>query len=201
MSHFIYLCTVDRGIYNPDRKYEIYVFHTDINADSQKMFADRLNRTNVRFIFVNVSSRVAGYVLQAKQHITTETFYRFLILDILKVYPRVVYLDCDMIICHDVAELYDTDMGDNLIAGALDPDFAGQCNMKNSEMRQYCKNTLGLDNPFVYFQAGVLVFNVTEMNKVITVDKLLEMSDTGIYRFSDQDILNVVCKDRVHIWI
>ena len=44
----------------------IYVFHTDINADSQKMFADRLNRTNVRFIFVNVSSRVAGYVLQAK---------------------------------------------------------------------------------------------------------------------------------------
>lgn len=50
--------------------------------------------------------------------------------------------------------------------------------MKNSEMRQYCKNTLGLDNPFVYFQAGVLVFNVLEMNKVITVDKLLEMSDT-----------------------
>lgn len=180
-----------------DRKYEIYVFHTDINADSQKMFTDRLNRANVRFIFVNVSSRVAGYVLQAKQHITTETFYRFLILDILKVYPKVVYLDCDMIICHDVAELYDTDMGNSLIAGALDPDFAGQCNMKNSEMRQYCKNTLGLENPFVYFQAGVLVFNVTEMSKVVTVDKLLEMSDTGIYRFSDQDILNVVCKDRV----
>ena len=161
------------------------------------MFTDRLNRANVRFIFVNVSSRVAGYVLQAKQHITTETFYRFLILDILKVYPKVVYLDCDMIICHDVAELYDTDMGNSLIAGALDPDFAGQCNMKNSEMRQYCKNTLGLENPFVYFQAGVLVFNVTEMSKVVTVDKLLEMSDTGIYRFSDQDILNVVCKDRV----
>ena len=180
-----------------DRKYEIYIFHTDINTDSQKMFTDRLNIENVKFIFVDVGSRVAGYVLQAKQHITTETFYRFLILDILKVYPKVVYLDCDMIICHDVAELYDTDMGDNLIAGALDPDFAGQCNMKNSEMRQYCKNTLGLDNPFVYFQAGVLVFNVTEMNKVITVDKLLEMSDTGIYRFSDQDILNVVCKDRV----
>ena len=88
-------------------------------------------------------------------------------------------------------------MGNSLIAGALDPDFAGQCNMKNSEMRQYCKNTLGLENPFVYFQAGVLVFNVTEMSKVVTVDKLLEMSDTGIYRFSDQDILNVVCKDRV----
>lgn len=181
----------------PEHHYEIYIFHTDINADSQKMFAQRLARENVNFTFINVSKRVSGYVLQAKQHITTETFYRFLILDILKVYPKVVYLDCDMIICHDVAELYNTELGDHLIAGTLDPDFAGQCNMKDSEMRQYCKNTLGIENPFQYFQAGVLVFNVAEMNKVITVKKLLEMSDTGIYRFSDQDILNVVCKDRV----
>ena len=90
----------------------------------------------MRFNFENVSSRLAGYVLQAKQHITTETFYRFLILDILKVYPRVVYLDCDMIICHDVAELYDTDMGDNQIARALDHDLAVQSNMKKTEMRQ-----------------------------------------------------------------
>lgn len=180
-----------------DRIYEIYIFHTDITADSQKAFQVYLARENVHFTFVNVGSRVAGYILQAKQHITTETFYRFLILDILKVYPKVVYLDCDMIICHDVAELYDTNLGDTLIAGSLDPDFAGQCNMKNSEMRQYAKNVLGLDNPFVYFQAGVLVFNVDEMNKVTSVQKLFEMSDTGIYRFSDQDILNVVCKDRV----
>lgn len=180
-----------------DRKYEIYIFHTDITEDSQKAFQTYLTRENVHFTFVNVGSRVAGYILQAKQHITTETFYRFLILDILKVYPKVVYLDCDMIICHDVAELYDTELGDTLIAGSLDPDFAGQCNMKNSEMRQYAKNVLGLDNPFVYFQAGVLVFNVEEMNKVTSVQKLFEMSDTGIYRFSDQDILNVICKDRV----
>lgn len=180
-----------------EHHYEIYVFHTDINPESQKMFQDRLTRDNVKFTFINVSKKVAGYILQAKEHITTETFYRFLILDILKVYPKVVYLDSDMIICHDVAELYHTEMGDNLIAAALDPDFAGQCNMKTSDMRQYCQKILGLENPFEYFQAGVLVFNVTEMNKVVTVEKLLEMSDTGIYRFSDQDILNVVCKGRV----
>lgn len=177
--------------------YEIYIFHTDINAESQKMFQKNLTRDNVKFTFVNVSKKVAGYVLQAKQHITTETFYRFLILDILKDYKKVVYLDCDMIICHDVAELYRVDMGENLIAATLDADFAGQCNIKTSDMREYCKETLGIKDVFTYFQAGVLVFNVAEMNKVVTVKKLLEMSDTGIYRFSDQDILNVVCKGRV----
>jgi len=180
-----------------ENHYEIYIFHTDITMDSQEMFQQRLVRENISITFVNVGNRVSGYVLQAKQHISTETFYRFLILDILKGYSKIVYLDCDMIVLRDVAELYRTEMGDHFIAAALDPDFAGQCNMRNSEMRQYCKNTLGLEDPFQYFQAGVLVFNVQEMRREITVQKLLEMADTGIYRFSDQDILNVVCKGRV----
>lgn len=177
-------------------KYHIYIFHTDITAESQKKF-QKLSKDNIDFSFIDVGSKVDGYKLQAKEHITTETFYRFLILDILKGYKKVVYLDCDMIICHDVAELYHTELGTNLIAGVRDADFAGQCNGKASEMRQYCLKTLGLENPFQYFQAGTLVFNVEEMNKVTSVQKLFEMSDTGVYRFSDQDILNVVCKGRV----
>lgn len=177
--------------------YEIYIFHTDISGQSQEMFQERLVRDHVKLVFVNVSQKVSGYVLRAKEHITTETFYRFLILDILKEYSKVVYLDCDIIICEDVAMLYHTQMGNQLIAAAVDPDFAGQCNRKDSDMRRYCQDTLGIENPFAYFQAGVLVLNVEEMNKTITVEQLLEMSDTGIYRFSDQDILNVVCKGRV----
>ena len=178
-------------------QYELYIFHTDIVPDSQKVFKDLLEKDNVHFTFVNVGKMVHGYVLQAKQHITTETFYRFLILDILKEYPKVVYLDADMIICRDVAELYQTEMGNNLIAATLDADFAGQCNMKTSDMKDYCKDTLKMKDPFTYFQAGVLVLNIKEMRKVTSVKKLLEMSDTGIYRFSDQDILNVVCEGRV----
>lgn len=179
------------------RNYEIYVLHTDITAASQQQFQERLVRNNIKIYFINVSNKVSGYKLQAKEHITTETFYRFLILDLFKHCQKVVYLDCDMIICQDIAKLYDTQMGDHLIAAAIDPDFAGQCNMKTSDMKQYCQKTLGIENPFTYFQAGVLVFQVQEMRKTITVSKLLEMSDTGIYRFSDQDILNIVCKDRV----
>ena len=40
--------------------------------------------------------------------------------------------------------------------------------------------------------------NIQEMRKQMTVPELLRMADTGIYRFSDQDILNIVCKGRVH---
>ena len=179
------------------REYEIFIFHTDIDAESQKLFVDNLERSNIHITFVNVTSKVSGYRLEAKEHITTETFYRFLILDILKSYPKVLYLDCDMIIMRDVAELYDTDLGNTLIGAALDPDFTGQCNGANTETKKYCDKVLKLKDCFQYFQAGVLLLNVQELNKTITVEKLLEMSDTGIYKYSDQDILNVVCEDRV----
>lgn len=180
-----------------DRKYEIYVFHTDIEKVSQKVFHQQLERDNVRVTFIDVTQNVSGYRLKAKEHITTETFYRFLILDILKDYDKVLYLDCDMIIMRDIAELYDIELGNNLIGAAKDPDFMGQCNGVNTVTKKYCEEVLKIKSPFQYFQAGVLLFNVTELKKVITVKELFEMSDTGIYKYSDQDILNVICEDRV----
>lgn len=177
--------------------YELYIFHTDIEPQSQKLIQKLYTDVHIAIKFVNVKSYVSGYTLEAKQHITTETFYRFLILEILQDYPKVVYLDCDTIVCYDIAHLYDTEMGDNLVAAAKDPDFAGQCNKPDSEMLAYCQEVLGLENPFTYFQAGVLVLNVAQLNKTVSVTQLLQMADTGIYRFSDQDILNVVCKGKV----
>lgn len=180
-----------------NRRYEVFVFHADICPQSQELFQTYLAKDHIRIRFVNVKSRVAGYKLKAKQHITTETFYRFLILDILRDYPKVIYLDCDLILCRDAAELYDTPLADCLLAAARDPDFAGQCNMPGSEMRTYCSNTLGMQDPFAYFQAGVLVLQVDKLRQVTSVAQLLQMSDTGIYRFSDQDILNVICEGKV----
>ena len=180
-----------------DRQYEIYVFHTDIEPVSQKVFEEQLGCDNVHFTFIDVTRNVSGYQLKAKEHITTETFYRFLILDLLKGYDKVLYLDCDMIIMRDVAELYDLDLGDYLIGAAKDPDFMGQCNGAKTSTKKYCEEVLKLKSPFGYFQAGVLLLNVAELNKVTTVKELLEMSDTGIYKYSDQDILNVLCEDRV----
>ncbi len=180
-----------------ERKYEIYVFHTDIEKESQKVFHEQLERDNVRFTFIDVTRHVLGYRLEAKEHITTETFYRFLILDILKGYDKVLYLDCDMIIMRDIAELYDIELGNTLIGAVKDPDFMGQCNGANPATGKYCREVLKIKSPFQYFQAGVLLFNVAELKKVTTVKELLEMSDTGIYKYSDQDILNIICEDRV----
>ena len=58
---------------NEENHYHIYIFHTDILGENQKVF-DRLStRPNVDFTFINVGKKVSGFTLKAKEHISTET--------------------------------------------------------------------------------------------------------------------------------
>lgn len=197
-----YLAVCLQSIYNNIKEknnYDIVIFHTDITEENKKFLQCMISSyENIRLSFVNVNKRVYKYRLQAKEHITTETFYRFLILDIMKLYSKVVYIDCDIVVKTDIAELYNQDIGKNLIAAVSDPDFLGQINDEHKDTMEYVKKVMKLKDPYEYFQAGVLVFNVDELNKVTTVKDLFDMADTGLYKYSDQDILNVICEGRVY---
>lgn len=178
--------------------YDISVLHTDITTANQELLKRQVSKyNNVSLNFVNISRFIESYQLKAKDHITTETFYRFLILELYKKHSKVIYLDCDLIVCRDIAELYNEDIADNMIGAIQDVDFAGQMNSPWLRMKEYEKKTLGLKDPFKYFQAGVLLMNVAEMRKHTSMEKLLDMAATGIYKYSDQDILNIVCEGSV----
>lgn len=181
-----------------NEKYEFVIFHRNITERNiNKITKLSAGNANVQIEFINISSVVAKYQLNAREHITTETFYRFLILDYMKDYDKVIYLDCDMVVCDNIAKLYQIDMGKNLIAAVRDADFTGQLNMPEATAMDYAVNTLKLKNPYNYFQAGVLMFNIPEMKKVTSVEHLLELADKDLYRYSDQDILNILCQERV----
>ncbi len=179
------------------RDYHIYILHTDILKKDMQVFQKELARENIRIDFVDVGEKVDGYRLEAKEHITTETYFRFLILDILKDCQKAVYLDSDTIVRKDVAGLYDLPLNGYLLAAAVDPDFAGQYNGANSDTKNYCDQVLGLKDPYAYAQAGVLVFHIAALKEVTDVSRLFRMADEGNYRYSDQDILNIICEGRI----
>ena len=178
--------------------YDFAVFHTDITNQNQDRISSIFKASeNVRLQFINISSIVADYKLDAREHITTETFYRFLILDIMKNYEKVVYIDCDLVVNKDIAKLHQTELGDSLIAAVRDVDFIGQLNIPGATTLSYSRETLKLKDPWQYFQAGVLIFNVPQMRRLTTVTELLELADKDLYRYSDQDILNILCQGQV----
>lgn len=178
--------------------YHIVIFHTDITDENKKKIMMSIpDVKNMKVDFLNIGRYVDGYNLCGRMHITVETYYRFLILDIMKQYQKVLYLDCDLIVRADLAELYDVDLKKNLLGAVRDPDFTGQLNIPGFDTMEYCVETMKMRNPYDYFQAGVLVLNIVEMRKITTVEKLLDIAEQNLYRYSDQDILNILCEGRV----
>ncbi len=114
-----------------------------------------------------------------QQHISIATCYRFLIPLLDFDYEKGIYLDCDIVVLGDVAELLNIDLGDNYLAAAN--DFISE---------RYVKS-LNLDK---YFNAGVLLLNLKKFREDGVFDKLIsELCDTSkSFKYLDQDILNIV---------
>ncbi len=183
-----------------DRKCHIFIFHTDIPQSEQRVFQQTLANGRIRMDFMDVGARIDGCALHGKGHISKETYFRFLIPDILKKCKKVIYLDVDLLICSDISKLYDTPMKDCLLAAVVDADIVGQCNGANPDTKRYCRQVLRLKQPLQYAQAGVLVLDIQALRQTISVSKLLDMAVHGNYRYADQDIINIVCQGRIQ-WL
>ncbi len=179
--------------------YDVYILERDIGPYYSRLLDDFFaSFENASVRCVNVDGYVGDLNLQTSNgHISVETYYRFLIQEILPSYDKVVYLDSDLIVQGDVSELFSVELGENLIAAARDIDYLGNLNMSDGERMKYSREVLGLVEPYGYFQAGVLVLNTAEMRKLYPFQKWLEIAAEPKYIYDDQDILNARCQGRV----
>lgn len=190
------LCSIAEHV-SDTHNYDIIVLHNNLKNDD----ADRLrfcvrNRPNIKIRFFNPERLFESYNLYESATITKETYYRLIIPEYFPYYDKALYLDSDMIVLDDVAKLYDTEIGDNLIAGAVDLCHAGNVNGFDADMRKYYeqfrfKNIYGLIN------AGVLILNTAALRREFSTTYLLDFANQGQFRFQDQDLLNILCEDRI----
>lgn len=182
-----------------EHTYDIVVLEKDISPRNQLLITDFLSRfDNAHVRFCDVSGSIRAYNLRTNnEHISVETYYRFLVQDVLPGYDKVIYLDSDLIVCGDVAELFETELGTNLVAAARDIDFLGNLNMPGGKRMAYAHEILGMENPYDYFQAGVLVLNTAQMRRLHPIERWLEIASDSDYIYDDQDILNAECQGRV----
>lgn len=185
---------------NGEENYDLLLLHTHISEKNQaalkKIFC---GRENFSLRFLNISGFVEKSKLIANNHVSVETFYRLLANEIFVHYEKVLYLDSDIIVRRDVAELYNIDIGKNLIAATIDADHAGEYNGAIPKVKTYTDSVLKLKDPYKYFQAGVLIFNIAEMNKTFKKGELLGFAQKREYMYVDQDVLNVKCEGRVFV--
>ena len=186
---------------NADRTrfYDIVVLERNIGPAKRAAVEEVVSRFgNASVRFHNVARMVHGYDLGTNnEHISMETYYRFLVQDILSDYDKVLYLDSDLIVRGDVAELFDVELGDDLLAAARDVDYLGNLNMNDGKRMAYTTERLGLAEPYDYFQAGVLVLNTRALRDLHAVPEWMRIVSEADFIYDDQDILNAECQGRV----
>lgn len=182
---------------DPDRYYDILILESAISPGNKNIIKSWLKgNKNVSVRFFNTRSVTEKYNLTVNQHLSVETYYRFLIQNIFQDYDKVLYMDGDLVCKHDVAELYDTDITGYLLAAVRDPDMNGQINLPNSDTFRYLAKRVHMRDPYAYFQAGVLLLNIREMRSAYSMEQWLGFASKR-YEYADQDVLNRYCQGRV----
>lgn len=190
---------------NPSVNYDIIIFHSGVETSfEQKISAVSKGRENISVRLFDISNLFEDFHLFTKSVYTgtnysSEIYYRLLIPSLMPDYPKVIYLDGDMLAVTDVAELYRIDLGEHMIGAVR--DYAGICNcyVPGKDRRHYRTEILGLTSINDYFISSTLVFNVSKFNEKFSGEDLLRLAASREWRQHDQDVLNVVCQNSVKL--
>ena len=108
-------------------------------------------------------------------------------------YDKAVYLDSDIVLNADIANLYKTDIGTNYVAAILDETV-----FTNKDFTYYVNEALGVSEK-QYFNSGVLVMNLKKFRENQIEDDFYNWVNNHQYGSvaPDQDYLNCICQDQV----
>lgn len=179
---------------NSQYLYTVRVLYDRLSLNSKKKIR-AFCQENITIQFVNVSLRIMrlGNNLGIRDYYTRTTYFRLLLPTLFPKLDKVLYLDCDIVLLDDVAKLYLTDIGDNLVGAAPDHSI---CTYK--EFGTYADRALDIPAGR-YFNAGILIMNLKQMRDEDFERKTVNLMETISFLVAqDQDILNVMCKGRVH---
>ena len=181
---------------SPKNFYLIKVLYTDISEKNQEKIK-KYERENITIEFVDLTYYIDKVKdkLYTRDYYTKTTYFRLFLPDLYPQYDKVLYLDSDIVVLTDIADLYNVKLKDNLVAAA--PDDVIQ---NITVFQDYAEKVVGVSDYKHYFNAGIIVMNLDEMRKFRFQAKFLYLLETIKFSVAqDQDYLNRLCKGRVKI--
>lgn len=177
-------------------KYDICILDSGISFKNKnkiiKMVAEDFS---VRFIDISgYLASVDKSIFSLNQHFTIAAYYRLFIPQVFANYKKVLYLDCDLIVNTDIAELFHTDLGNFAIGAAKDIEITRRLatdKFYGGNIYKYLADVLKMKHPKTYFQSGVLLLDIAKLVKTdFTNGCLNRLKEIGEPLYVDQCVLN-----------
>lgn len=174
-------------------QYEIHILNNDLCEDYKKILSQYQDE-HYHISFVNLKERLnqLNFVLHTRDYYSEAIYYRLFIAELFPEYDKALYLDSDIVVVDDIANLYNHDL-ETYYLGVIKDDVVNSY----AEFRQYSKDALGI--PAVkYFNSGILVMNLKKFREEKVYDQFINlMSKVKFIIAPDQDYLNVICRKKV----
>ncbi|HEM4990282.1 TPA: glycosyltransferase [Streptococcus suis] len=169
---------------------DIFVLHTDL-SDKSKDRLKTLETESVNIHFVTIDRELFSNLPLTLDGITIETYYRYLLPEILVDCDKVIYLDSDLLIRCDVKELWDIDVSQHYLAGVNEIDIINR--FPDHKLK------LGFDLDELFINVGVLICNLQKMRQDKITHHLFTETERlkDIILFQDQDVINVALKGKI----
>ena len=199
----------------PKYNYQIYIISNDL-SEYNKYFINQINsKNNISFRFIDFNiENATKHRLYERLHVSKETYIRLFLHHIIQDVERLLYLDSDIIVTSDMAELYNLDIGNCPIAAALIHSVQenGIEGLKRDNWLHMVEQFSKYENLYNYlteylhfskedlakhFNPGLLLMDLKKAGKII--DEGLPAIINKAFLQQDMDILNILFKDNVFI--
>lgn len=187
---------------DPKRYYRVIILHDGLNLVNRWKLRNLVTR-NVAIQFKKMSrslylKAIVAYCTRRQKGAgdffsSAVYYYRAFIPLMFPLYRKAVYIDSDTILRGDIGELYDIELGDNVMAAMVDPKVT-----VIPEFRDYVDNALGVPHK-EYVNSGVQVMDLRKMRKckyLSTMIELIRKYDADLVA-PDQDYLNVILRGKI----
>jgi lipopolysaccharide biosynthesis glycosyltransferase len=201
-----YLPTVLKSIEsNTEATADVHVFCRGFNSDLLKQMSTKFQKFN--FHFYSFDSVDYGKKVKTLKHITVSTMDRLLVPELLSDLDKLIYLDTDILVRADLAELNALDFGDCVLIGKASTSdlwsdltkITLQASKKMSfEMAANFNREMLINNDVFNttpVNAGVIVMNLAAMRNDSFSEKYLYLVEHC--SLNDQDVLNIYAGNRI----
>lgn len=199
-NYALYLAVTIKSILvnsSAENRYELIVLEENLSSSNKRLLASVIKENaNFSIQFLNIASLTEKYGknnLYTCFHFSPAIYYRLFLAEILPHYDKIIYLDSDLIIQKDIADLFDINIEDNYLAAGHE----WICLLRS--VRRYLNANLKQKTPWTtYFISGHIVMNLNQIRNANLLPKFISvLRQNKKFRTPDQDILNIVCQGKV----
>ncbi|MBD5405036.1 glycosyltransferase [bacterium] len=190
-----------------NNNYDIVILYQDISY-FQKYFILSMCRElpNISIRFFNMAKYIKDFNLDklfTTNHLTISAYFRLFVGKIFSKYKKILYLDCDLVLTRDVAELFLMDIKEYPIAAVPDVMISNSLYMTGfnqvtwKHFKKYMKDNFNFSNQKTYFNSGVMIIDIGKFNN-IELDYLINLAQNNTKFFHDQNVLNVAFQNNYY---